>query len=65
MENKKTEKRVWKVEDFYYEPWHPSMDKKLTKKQQKELDDKIDDCIAYILADKVDDDEEEKDGKAK
>jgi len=52
MENKKTNKREWKVEDFYYEPWHPSMDKKLTPKQQKELDDKIDDCIAYILADK-------------
>ena len=59
MKNKETKKREWKLEDFYYEPWHSSMDKKLTKKQQEALDKKIDDCIAYILADTVDDEEEE------
>lgn len=66
MKSKKTNEkevnqREWQVEDFYYEPWDPSMDKKLTKEQQKELDAKIDECIACILVGKVEDDDEDED----
>ena len=45
---KKSVKSSWKAEDFCYEPWHPSMDKPLTKKQQKAIDDEDQQFFEYL-----------------
>ena len=37
-----------KAEDFYYEPWHPSMDKPLTKEQKKAIDDEDKEFFEFL-----------------
>lgn len=38
----------WEANDFYYEPWHPSMDKPLTKEQKKAIEEEDKQFLEYL-----------------